>query len=622
MAGEAAGWTAAAVSGLAVAGKWKGKSAMRNQARKYISALVLSVAGCLFVVGTPGWNAPAMAASATPIITAIYTNKSDQPDAMTRQLDMLLGQFATQIRIVADGEVQAADVAGATHLVYFGAFSRDMPETARSLIANFDGPLLAIGYNAEQLGDRLTFAHSPAKVLLDSAAAGGQRFALDHPVLIADLRGHPGETLLTGWAGDSEQPLLIRQGNTLHFPALFHEDKLFQVLSGALHGWFGQQPPPRLQAHIRLEDLHPASEPHLVAQVGDYLNERGIPFLMIVIPVYTNPDTLEQVHLKDRPALVKVLRRFQEAGNLVVLHGYTHQYRASETGEGFEFWDVERNHPVYAPSDDGAFVLRQPDEFATAAEYEQYMAGLQAFEREYTVARIEQGLAELHELGLVPIAFEAPHYTMSLQGYKIVAEYFPVILGQLQLSQDDWIHMAATPYVTRPTMLHGMALVPELLGYYDLAADDPLGDILRNGEFVRHLPGATVGLFYHPYLGLEPLVPIVDYLESLDGLEWFDLRTLASPEDLQRLKAANRNRLYTWRAAAHHWLHVQLADGGWKFAFRVLQWAGLCVTVMAVVAVVVNLVAERLGLGAGRAGVRPRRADAAAGRSVSGGRAG
>lgn len=64
--------------------------------------------------------------------------------------------------------------------------------------------------------------------------------------------------------------------------------------------------------------------------------------MMTVIPVYKDPDTGKTVHLKDKPELVDLLRSMQDDGAAIIMHGYTHQFYDSETGEGFEFWDVKQ----------------------------------------------------------------------------------------------------------------------------------------------------------------------------------------------------------------------------------------------------------------------------------------
>ncbi len=56
----------------------------------------------------------------------------------------------------------------------------------------------------------------------------------------------------------------------------------------------------------------------------------------------------------------------------------------------------------------------------------------------YTRTKLEQAIDDLTELGLYPLSFEAPHYTMSEEGYKIASSYFSSIFGQVQLSGTTW----------------------------------------------------------------------------------------------------------------------------------------------------------------------------------------
>lgn len=67
-----------------------------------------------------------------------------------------------------------------------------------------------------------------------------------------------------------------------------------------------------------------------------------MPYMITVIPVYKDPDTGKIIHLKDKPELVNLLRSMQDDGAAIIMHGYTHQFYDSETGEGFEFWDVKQ----------------------------------------------------------------------------------------------------------------------------------------------------------------------------------------------------------------------------------------------------------------------------------------
>ena len=83
------------------------------------------------------------------------------------------------------------------------------------------------------------------------------------------------------------------------------------------------------------------------------------------------------------------------------------------------------------------------------------MKGLEEFEKEYTESKITSGMQELVKFGLYPLAFEAPHYTMSQNGYQILSEHFSTYVGQVQLSDMDWEIMDSTLYATFPSFFNG-----------------------------------------------------------------------------------------------------------------------------------------------------------------------
>lgn len=526
-------------------------------------------------------SAPAFAAGATapePAVTVVYSTAGGQIDEEVRLLDLLLGQFSGTITFMADGHVDP-DVAGrSTHMVYFGAVSRRLPTAVVALLSTFNGPVLAIGENVDQLGGPFESVDIETSIEVLGLAEPGKALLLFPELSIRANRIRArGEELLRGWTGRGWIPLLVRNGTAYYLATSHLSSDLFNVLSVKLTGFFGQPPPERHQAFIRLEDIHPASEAQLVAAVGHYLADRGIPFALVVIPVYTNPETLEQVHLRERPDLVAVLRELQRRGGSVVLHGYTHQYRSSETGEGFEFWDVERNTPIYFPAD-AVGEVKPLSAFASLAEYQAYMERLRAFERHYVRSRIERGVQELEALGLTPLAFEAPHYTMSQQGYAVVSEYFDYILGQLQLGDRDWEFMFASTYPSRPSFLRGMTLIPENVGYYDVESPTPLADMLDRMERLRSIQGAMISLFYHPYLGLDPLKPVIEAVEAIPDLEWLDLQALVDPHLLEaRLRGLN-NPFSLWRIMIARFGRDVVA-GGW---FSIVAWSMSGVAALAI----------------------------------------
>ena len=95
-----------------------------------------------------------------------------------------------------------------------------------------------------------------------------------------------------------------------------------------------------------------------------------MPYMITVIPVYKDPDTGKIIHLKDKPELVDLLRSMQDDGAAIIMHGYTHQFYDSETGEGFEFWDVKTDQPIRQPKHEKP---KTKDDFPNIEAYNQYV---------------------------------------------------------------------------------------------------------------------------------------------------------------------------------------------------------------------------------------------------------
>ncbi|MEC0829348.1 DUF2334 domain-containing protein, partial [Bacillus atrophaeus] len=77
---------------------------------------------------------------------------------------------------------------------------------------------------------------------------------------------------------------------------------------------------------------------------------------------------------------------------------------------------------------------------------------------------------------------------------------------------------------TTPSMLHGMTLYPETIGFVDTSDQNPLGDIEDHISRMINFEGGVAGGFYHPYLGMKYLPELVDQMERIPNGEWLDLK--------------------------------------------------------------------------------------------------
>jgi len=466
-----------------------------------------------------------------PKILVVYTTNHNDANEDVRMLDLLLGHFSSRLQYVADDQLTMHDLDGVDYLVYYGAVSKKLPAYSTKIIGDYQGSLLAIGKNAEQLGTRFSFLSWNGEVGIQRVTKpqGTEPIQLEVTMPIEDVSMAQGEVLLEGWKGIYAYPLMIKHEKTAYFASASLSSPFSLGAAEALHDVFEVPHQTGHLALIRLEDVHPHSDPALLLEAGTYLADKGIPYVIALIPVYTNSETKELVHLKDRPELVKVLRTLQQRGASITLHGYMHYYRDSETGEGSEFWDIKDNTPISKPPEDTT-PLKKRYEWSSQAEYEQYQVSLAQYEESYTVSRIENGIKELKELGLFPVAFEAPHYNMSHKGYQITSRYFSYLLGQVQFNQTDWHQMGTSPYISKPAFLNGMTLLPETVGYWDPESPTPTQNIRENAQQVRFVRDGVIGMFFHPYLGVAPLKKMITYMETMPDVTWIDVRKLSGKD--------------------------------------------------------------------------------------------
>lgn len=459
-------------------------------------------------------------------VVIVYSSSQVEVPPDVYKLDALVSRFSDEIKLIRDIDLDTDALTEVSHIFYYGASSSTIPESARNILNDSSIPIYAIGHNVNQL---LSFQN-----LEQTRVAGVSKFL--HARTNRTLSFESADTVTTVKPdtpsiihasvirNNKTLPVLIQTGenfyagieNLLNRPSLFVADSLFD--------FFGVEAASGHVGYIRLEDINPSSDPALVKEVGTYLLNREIPILLAVIPIYTDPDNGEIIRFTDRPELVDALRELEARGATVIAHGYTHQYRSSETGEGFEFWDVENNQPVLSPPDETPPKLKGRESFASESAYTLYLNTLLENEATYIHSKLSNSIHELVSLGLHPLGFEAPHYTMSHSGYALTSNYFTNVFGQVQWSNSNWEVMGSTPYMSKPSLLHGMTLYPETIGYVRTDIPRPVDEMRRALDETLIVRESMIGAFYHPYIGTEHLQEVVELMESVPGFTWLDLR--------------------------------------------------------------------------------------------------
>jgi uncharacterized protein YdaL len=261
-------------------------------------------------------------------------------------------------------------------------------------------------------------------------------------------------------------------------------------------------------ALLRIEDVSPLVDPKAVRAVIAVINQYRIPFAIGVIPVGVAQNG-KQIPLHEAPELVAVLKEAQANGASIIMHGYTHQNEYSpKTGEGYEFWNARDDKPM---ENDEAF----------------------------TSERLEAGIAELVRCGLIPVAFEPPHYSMSKTGYQVLSRYFNVFSGLVQISDKSTHLSLALPYIVKSQYLNGMQVIPENMGYYDGKAF-LVESMLQSSEQLLTVRDGFACFFYHGYLPPTKLPAIIEGVQK-QGYTFFDLRQLPIRVQSSQIKIIGQN---------------------------------------------------------------------------------
>lgn len=463
--------------------------------------------------------------SSKPKVLILYSTENNTVTNNVQILNTQLGHFTKDITVKSLKEInEITNSSSYTHIVYIGEKKEDLSTEVKQFLESFSGPVLVLGQNVEQLSNRFSFITSDETDIRTHTIeypTHKLKNELQEERLMKKIEAKE-TTLAYALSADGNHPLIVHQGTSYYVatPNLF--DWMSHYVGEMLFSYFGQQPETnKTSAYLRLEDVHPAVNVKQLKEIAELLKEKNLPYMITVIPVYKDPDTGKTVHLKDNSELVDVLRFMQDNGGSIVMHGYTHQFYDSETGEGFEFWDVKTDQPIRQSNHEKP---KTKEDFQSTEDYNKYVENGKAFEEKYTKDHIEKGITELVEAKLYPVAFEAPHYTMSQKGYEILSQYFSTYVGQLQLNDTTWKSMHSPAYISTPSFLYGMKLIPETVGFIEEDKPQAIAKMKERAVSIEKLSDGIIGAFYHPYLGVTPLKEVLKELESIPNIEWIDLQ--------------------------------------------------------------------------------------------------
>lgn len=432
--------------------------------------------------------------------------------ATARQLATLLGHFNTKTTIKGVNQYSSGELNNYDFTFYIGdkpknnvpeKFQKDVLTTSKQIIWIHTGFIEFSKTDNVKNTFGFFVSNIDSSAEYDIVKSGNRIFTKgDKPTAVIQITNKNLVQVLATTVSTKkkrELPYIVKSKNLIYIgdsPFAYAEPTdRYLLFADMLHDILGEPHDESHSAIIRIEDISPMDNPNKLRDIADILSERGIPFLVGVIPFYVNPNQGIRMSLSDKPDLVDALKYMVRNGGSIVMHGSTHQYKGV-TATDFEFWDQITNKPI-----------KDENELA--------------FSR-----KIEMGIQELMKNGLYPIAWETPHYTASFLFYRTISKYFSTAIEQ-RLAIEDFEQAQYFPYIINKD-LFGQKIYPENLGFVPLDEDKKVSEeavqnIIKGAKVNLQVRDGFASCFFHEFLDLDLLKKIVDGVTAL-GYKYIDLR--------------------------------------------------------------------------------------------------
>ena len=293
------------------------------------------------------------------------------------------------------------------------------------------------------------------------------------------------QILATATDGNSSVPYAMRSGRNFWYfadvPTSYAvEGGRFLVFADLLHEILDEDHRRQPLAMVRIEDVHPLTDPAALKKIAKFLHAENVPFQIALVPFYVYPENNIHVGIDQKPELVDAIKYSVKKGAAVIMHGVTHQ-RFGETTADYEFWDPVNDRP---PEGETVNTIRK---------------------------RIEKGLKMLWSVGIYPLMWETPHYAASNTLYSTVKDYFSISMERRQ-AMDKAGTDQYLPYLI-PCDRFGQTLVPENMGYVPLA-DQDASVILDPAQHMKVVRDGVASFFFHPFIDMDVLKTIVQSMKA------------------------------------------------------------------------------------------------------------
>lgn len=216
-----------------------------------------------------------------------------------------------------------------------------------------------------------------------------------------------------------------------------------------------------LPVYIRLDNIHPGTNSDELTHMIKTLNDKEIPYILSLVPVYLDEVKNEELRFSDSPKLIRVLKTAQRTGGSIVLQGNLEEIKQTTTNRS----EKVRNELT-----------------STIEEFANY--------------------------GLKPIALDVPDYMNSKIGYRVIGESFSTIVQFQRLVEEiypvsEGIRMLGEMKVLDPSQVRK-------------TMDGEENDAIKQD--------GTLTAFFDAHLGVDLFNGWLDEVEMLPNVTWVDLK--------------------------------------------------------------------------------------------------
>ncbi|MBK7630621.1 MAG: DUF2334 domain-containing protein [Ignavibacteriales bacterium] len=429
-----------------------------------------------------------------------------------RQLAQLLGHFNTITDVIGVDEYKSSSINNYDYIFYIGFYlNNSVPITFLNDIVKTNKPTTWINTGFIEFSNKINtldlFGFKVTKLdtasMFDLVKSNNKSFTKGegniNMIEISDY--NKVEIIATAISSKKkhEVPYIVKSNNLVYIAdspfAYANSTDRYLLFADYLHEILNEQHEESHTAIVRIEDVTPLDDPDKIRDITDYLSERGIPFLIGVVPFYVDPIEGIRISLSEKPDMADALRYAEINGGTIVMHGITHQYK-DVTASDFEFWDANLNLPI---QDEKANLISR---------------------------KIEMGLSEYSKNGLHPLLWETPHYTASNIFYETISNYFSSAIEQ-RLSIENPDYCQFFPYIIYKD-LYGQKIYPENLGYIPLNLDPKevkksVVEILSGAKANLNVRDGFASFFFHSFLDIDILKELIDEIEKM-GYTFLNLK--------------------------------------------------------------------------------------------------